>query len=288
MTSCFRLLALAIMAMAVPVASVQAQPADVAEHKDVSYGPHEKNKLDVYVPKSDKPLPLVVWIHGGGWQGGNKGDGGPAKLLLSHGFAVAATNYRLTDAGPFPAQAEDVRAAIRHLRANAKKYNIDPDHIGVWGASAGGHLVALLGTQSDVEGLDGDAKADGNVRVQAVVDWFGPSDITRFNSGPAASANGPIAKLLGGPPSEKTDVAKLASPLLHVTKDDAPTLIFHGDKDPLVPLEQSQLLADALKKAGVECELVVIEGAGHGGKDFMSDANRNKVIAFMNKHLKGQ
>ena len=121
-----------------------------------------------------------------------------------------------------------------------------------------------------------------------MVDWFGPSDITRFNSGPAASANGPIAKLLGGPPSEKTDVAKLASPLLHVTKDDAPTLIFHGDKDPLVPLEQSQLLADAMKKAGVECELVVIEGAGHGGKDFMSDANRDKVIAFMNKHLKGQ
>lgn len=270
-----------------PAQRLQPLPDSVTVEKDVAYGKHERQKLDVYIPKSDKPLPLVVWIHGGGWRAGDKASGGPARILLNEGFVVASTNYRLSNHATFPAQSADVRNAIRFLRANAKKYNIDPDHVGVWGSSAGGHLVAMLGTGADVKELDGKEGTDGDARVQAVIDWFGPTDFPAM-SPQTISPNGPVSLLLGGTPTDKPDAAKLASPVTHVTKDDAPTLIFHGDKDSLVPLSQSQILLEALKKAGVECELVVIEGAGHGGKDFTSEANRKKAIDFLNKHLKAK
>ncbi len=263
--------------------------------KDVAYGTHERHKLDVYTPKGDGPFPLVVWVHGGAWSAGSKAGAGPAVKLLDHGYAVAAVNYRLSQHAVFPAQIEDCKAALRHLRENAKKYKLDADHIGVWGSSAGGHLVALLGTSGDVKELDGGKDVKTSSRVQCVVDWFGPTDLTKMAE--QSKVKGPIdhdakdspeSKLIGGAIQENKEKAARANPLTYVTKDDPPFLIVHGDADPLVPLGQSEILADALKKEKVAVELVVLKGAKHGGAEFNAADQFKKTLAFLDTHLKGK
>ncbi len=269
------------------VGSAAAQEAR-AEHKDLAYGDHARQKLDLTVPVSDKPLPLLIWVHGGGWEHGDKAGRNPAILFLDKGYAVASVNYRYSTQAVFPAQYHDCQAAVRYLRRNAKKYNLDTDAFGAWGASAGGHLVALLGTATDVPELDGDPKAKVSSKVQAVFDWFGPTDLVKMT--PAQVTDHPVARLLGGPAAEKKELATKANPIAHVSKGDAPFLIAHGTTDRLVPLSQSELLQAALKKAGVESELLVFDGAGHGDPEFikqaMAPANREKVTAFFAKHLK--
>jgi putative heme-binding domain-containing protein len=264
--------------------------------RDLEYvkGGHERNKLDLYLPeKADGPLPVIVWIHGGAWLGGSK-DNPPALSFLTRGYAVASINYRLSQHAQFPAQIEDCKAAIRWLRANAKTYHLDPNHIGVWGASAGGHLVALLGTTAGVKELEGQGgNSEQPSRVQAVVDWFGPTDLLTMGeqSGPNSrikhnAPDAPEAKLIGGPVPENKDKAAKASPITYVRRGAAPFLIMHGDKDDLVPYPQSEELAAALKKAGAEVTLRKIEGAGHGGPKFSTPENREQIIQFFEKHLK--
>ena len=244
-------------------------------------------KLDLYVPqKAEGPMPLVVWIHGGGWRSGSK-DSCPALPMLRFGFAVASINYRLTDVAVFPAQIHDCKAAIRYLRATTKTYNIDPDRIGVWGASAGGHLAALLGTTNGNKKLEGSVGDYLNAvsDVQAVCDWFGPSDFLTMPIGKRQFKAGqdPEVKFLGGSIAEKQTLAEQCSPATHVTKDAPPFLIMHGDQDPLVPLQQSQLLYDLLKAAGVDSKLIVMEGSGHGfGRD---DRAGQPVIEFFRRTL---
>lgn len=266
----------------------QSLPADARAERNVEYGPHERNRLDLYVPRADKPLPLIIWVHGGGWEAGSK-EGNPALNLLARGYAVAGINYRYSKHAPFPAQIHDCKAAVRFLRANAGKYRLDPDRFGVMGASAGGHLVALLGTSGDVPDLDGDGGNTGvSAKVQAVCDWFGPTDLVRL-SPPAAKSNA-VTRLLGGDTGTKNDVAKAADPITYVSKGDPPFLILHGDQDGLVPLNQSELLHAALGKAGVPSELVVFKGAGHGDAEFRkqltADANKSRIGDFFDKHLK--
>jgi acetyl esterase/lipase len=260
-------------------------PAGTAEYRDLSYGSHkERNNLNLFVPKSDSPLPLVLWVHGGGWSAGSKEGDNPAMRLLEKGYAVASTNYRLSQHAVFPAQIEDVKSAVRFLRTNAKKYNLAPDQFGAWGASAGGHLVALLGTTGDDKEFDSDSKKDTSSKVQAVIDFFGPTDLLKLS--PPNAKDNPITKLLGGNTGEKKELAVKANPITHITKDDPPFLIVQGDTDPLVPASQSELLAEALKKAGVECELVIIKGAGHGGTQFGTKEMQDKYLAFFDKNLK--
>src|SRR5262249_37667916 len=164
-------------------------------------------------------------------------------------YAAASIGYRLSQHAKFPAQIEDCKAALRWLRANAKKYGLDPDRVGVWGASAGGHLVALLGTAADVKEWDGvGGNTDQSSRVQRVCDRFGPSDFMTI-AGKSPRADSPVAELLGGPVAENKENAAKASPVTHVSKSSAPFLILHGDEDPTVPVAQSEELADALKKA---------------------------------------
>jgi acetyl esterase/lipase len=275
-------------------------PPGFRAERDLEYGPHgDANKLDLYLPeKADAPLPLVVFIHGGGWQAGSKDDGGPGLGLLAKDYAFASINYRLSQEAKYPAQIEDCKAAIRFLRANAKKYSLDPDHIGVWGASAGGHLVALLGTTGKVKELEGDGpNKDQSSAVQAVVDWFGPTDMLQMKAQADAqkdvkfaldadSPDSPVGKLFGGAVQDKKDLAEKANPIHFIAKDAAPILIMHGDKDNLVPLAQSKILDEALKKAGVESTLVVLEGSGHGGPAFGSPENLQKIVDFFDKHLK--
>ncbi len=280
-------------------AAPDKKDAQTPQYKDVEYGPHGVgNRLDLYLPpKADAPTPLVIWIHGGGWEAGNK-DNPPGLGLLKKGYALASLNYRLSQEAKFPAQIEDCKAAIRFLRANAKKYNLDPDHFGVWGESAGGHLVALLGTTGAVKELEGDGpNKNESSAVQAVVDWFGPTDMLQMKAQADAqtdvkfafdanAANSAVGKLFGGPVQEHKELAEKANPIHYVTKDAAPFLIMHGDKDPLVPLAQSKILDEALKAAKVESTLVVVEGAGHGGPGFGTPENLQKIQDFFDAHLK--
>jgi acetyl esterase/lipase len=264
-------------------------PEGAKAHRDLAYVPggQERQKLDLYLPaKADTSLPVIVWVHGGGWQAGSKEGGGPALPFVARGYAVASINYRLSQHATFPAQIEDCKAAIRWLRANARTYHLDPDHIGVWGASAGGHLVALLGTTGSVKELEGKSgNTDQSSRVQAVVDWFGPTDLTRMG-GSHDRPGSPEARLLGGPVQENKDKAARANPITYVGRDAAPFLILHGDKDRTVPVSQSEQLAEALKKAGVEVTLRKVEGAGHGGPAFSAQDNQKAAEAFFDRHLK--
>jgi acetyl esterase/lipase len=259
-------------------ASVQG---NVEVKRDLSYVPdgHERHKLDLYLPKAkdqqpDVPAskrPLVIWIHGGAWRAGSK-NGCPAGPLVERGFVVASINYRLSNHAVFPAQIHDCKAAIRWLRANADEYGIDAEKVGVWGSSAGGHLVALLGTSGDVKDLEGDlGNLDQSSRVQAVCDWFGPTDLLLMNQQAGEfgtmdhdAPNSPESQLLGGTLQQVPDKAKRASPLTYVTSDDPPFLIVHGDQDPLVPWQQSQMLTDSLKAAKCKVTFTIVSGAGHG------------------------
>ncbi len=245
-------------------------------------GGHERQKLDLYLPeKADGALPVIVWIHGGGWRGGSK-DRCPAVPFVTKGYAVASINYRLSQHAKFPAQIEDCKAAIRWLRANASKYHLDPQRIGVWGASAGGHLVALLGTTGNLKKWDVGDNKDQSSRVQAVVDWFGPTDFRNIKGG----AESPVSQLLGGPIADNKEKAAQASPVTHVAKGDPPFLIMQGDMDPLVSASQSEELAAALKKAGVEVTLKILKGAKHGGPEFSTPESRKLIADFFDKHLK--
>src|SRR5262245_60671979 len=239
-------------------------PAGTRTERNLAYvkDGHERNKLDLYLPpQADAPLPVVVWIHGGAWRAGSK-DRCPATWAVAQGYAVGSLNYRLLQHAEFPAQIEDCKAAIRWLRANAKKYNLDPEHVGVAGASAGGHLAALLGTTGNVKELEGKGGNEGqSSRVQAVIDLFGPTGIPTRNR-------------------EQGNV------LRYLTKYAPPFLILHGDADKTVPIRHSERLTEALKKAGVEVQFVRKEGAGHGGPSFQTDEARKSYQDFFDKHLK--
>jgi acetyl esterase/lipase len=246
-------------------------------------------KLDVYQPKaaSDKPRPCLVWIHGGGWQNGDKmsGRGRLSSYVASGDFVGVSVGYRLTDKGSWPAQIHDCKAAIRWIRANSEKLGIDESKIGVWGSSAGGHLVSHLGTSGDVKEVEGDLGTTTGVssRVACVVDFCGPSDFPNFQM--TSGAQSPITKLLGALPKDKPDVAKAASPITYVTKDDPPFLIVHGTDDRTVPFNQAERLYDAQKQAGLDTTFVKIEGGGHGIGGPKVEA---RVRAFLEKHLLGK
>ena len=268
-------------------------PDGVTAHQNLAYvdDGHERHLLDLYLPeKSAGPLPLLIWVHGGGWMNGSKDNCLPLRQgFAQRGFAVASINYRLSSHAIFPAQIEDCKAAIRWLRAHAKEYNLDPGRFGVWGSSAGGHLVALLGTSGDVKTFDTGANLDQSSRVQAVCDWYGPTDFAVFATTPGYERHGTDssaeAKLLGGVVAEKKDQAAKASPLTYVTPGDPPFLIMHGDKDGTVPPNQSQLLFDALKKAGVSAHFHTIHGAGHGGPGFAGKEIEDMVAQFFQERL---
>ncbi|UCC96327.1 MAG: alpha/beta hydrolase [Phycisphaerales bacterium] len=241
-------------------------PDNVTVEKDIVYleaGDYPVT-LDIAVPKGlTKPVPAVVHIHGGGFAGGAKNARHAVRYAVE-GFIGVSINYRLSGVAPFPAAVQDCKAAIRWLRANAEKYHIDPDHIGIWGTSAGGHLVAILGTSGGDQYLEGyGGNAEYSSDVQAVVDHFGPTDFLKMGGNHLAS-NSPESRFLGGKITGLPDQVRRANPITYVDKNDPPMLIIHGKEDRTVIFNQSELLYAALQKAGVIAKLVPVANAGHG------------------------
>lgn len=266
--------------------------------RDIPYADTDDpaQRLDLYLPKNridSEELPVLVFIHGGAWRGGNKraGAGRLAKYVASGRCAGVSVEYRLTDKATWPAQIHDCKAAVRWIRGNAGKYQLNPQRIVVWGTSAGGHLVSMLGTSSGVTELEG---ALGNhlkqsSRVTAVIDFFGPADLLTMNEGGSTmdhyAANSPESILVGGPVKQRVDAANSASPVHHVSPGDAPFLIMHGTKDPLVPHRQSERLHAALKQQGVSSTFISVEGGGHG---FAGKSVDVAIERFLDLHFDGR
>jgi acetyl esterase/lipase len=271
-------------------------PAGVTVKNDIPYVPNGNSfqTLDLYLPESTgHPVPLVVFVHAGGWHVLDKRAAAKHPLfLLSHGYAVASINYRLVPDAIFPAQIEDCRSAIRFLRSQAATYGIAPDHIGIWGASAGGQLVALMGTSAAADFSTMPAKVadkvDPSIQVQCVIDWYGPADFTKVMGSKAVKVDNAAIHMLGAPASEDELMARAAwaSPITYVRSDNPPFLIEHGDADPTVPVDQSRELVAALQKAGVEATLKEMPGSKHGGPAFSKPDNTKLILDFLDKHLK--
>ncbi|MEM9281265.1 MAG: alpha/beta hydrolase [Verrucomicrobiota bacterium] len=245
--------------------------------------------LDLYLPVGVENSPLVVHIHGGGWK---NGDRSRCRLswLPKHGFALASIEYRLSQEALFPAQIEDCKGALRWLRANSEKYGYDASKVVVSGTSAGGHLAGLMGTSGDVDDLEGTTggNLDQSSQVQGAIPYYGAHDfVSRSQNQPSKTdePNGGVYQLLGGPVQENLEAARLASPVTYITENDPPFLILHGENDPTVFLDQSEILHARLEEAGVSSQLIVEKGAKHGWP--VNEAEKQAVLAFLKQVYSG-
>jgi acetyl esterase/lipase len=269
-------------------------PPGIEAKLDLSYAATDnpRQRLDLFLPKerdAAKKLPVLVFVHGGAWQAGSKeqGRGQVMRFVREGKCAGVSVGYRLSKEAQWPAQIQDCKAAIRWIKAHATEHGLDSERIVVWGSSAGGHLAAVLGTSAGVPEMDGKLgpHTDKDTKVNGVIDFFGPTDVSKMNAQrlPGTmdhdSPNAPEAKLLGAPVQTVPDKVKSANPITYVDKSDPPFLIVHGDKDPLVPHGQSEILQAELKKAGVANELYTVKDGQHGG--FRDPEVPRKVEAFL-------
>ena len=266
-------------------------PPGVVHHPDVPYAgtSHHRQQLDVYVPREPAgggPLPVIAHVHGGGWSMGSRLMARPHVLphVASGHYAAVAIGYRLTGEAAHPAQIHDVKAGLRWIRANAERYGFDPDRICVMGASAGGHLAALVGTTNGSAAHAGSLGPSPELAsdVACAIPVFGPMDLTKRLENLSPS----VAALLAGPEEERTARAREASPLLHVDPQDPPHYLIHGTADPLVPYADSVTIDAAFRGAGVATALLTIEGGGHG--DFFDERVTTRVRAFLDWALRGE
>ncbi len=245
---------------------------------DVAYADKSAaQKLDIYLPDGQGPHPVIVWIHGGAWEAGDKRlePLTPQMQVLKRGYALVSINYRLSGEAAYPAQIEDVKTAVEWIRKYDDKYDFDAAHIGAWGGSAGGHLASLIGTAGE-----------GTNKVQAVVDWYGPCDLTAADM-ISRDINHVLDKMLGGPVAESLETARAASPVTYIDAKDPPFLIQHGVNDPIVPLSQAQELSDKLVPAiGQDKVTLDILPGGHGGPAFNMEQNVDKILDFFDKYLR--
>ena len=255
-------------------------PPGVKVLRDLEYASIDGNslRLDLYLPEKGLNPPLFVWIHGGGWTHGDKSQVNSAVVgLATAGFAVASLNYRLGGITLHPKQVEDIKGAVRWLRANAKQYGYHARRVGVGGGSSGAHLALLLGLSGGVTSLEGEVgdHLSESSRVQAIVDLYGPSDLQAFAEvKPRFRRDTP------------EDIQRSASPLRYLSQDDPPLLILHGDQDGVVPLDQSRLLHERYQQAGLISELHVLHGAGHGGRPFKDQASYELIKDFLTRYLR--
>ena len=287
---------------AAPKAGTPTGQLSVKVERGVLYDTIEKQKLylDIARPKEGGPYPCVVVLHGGAWVGGSRkdvsvGDKGksgkidPSILedVAARGYVAVAPSYRLAPKFPFPAQIQDARAAVRFLRANAKTYDLDPTKIAAAGFSAGGHLALLLGLADKVDGWDAGSNLDQSSRVQCVVDYFGPADLSLYSTSPALE-DAYLVPVFGKAVKTDPEVYKKVSPINYVSKAAPPVQILHGTFDLIVPIIHSEKLLKKLTDAGAEAEMITVRGEGHGwnGKTFARTLNDS--LKFLDAHLKGK
>ena len=284
---------------------------DITIIRDVPYATQsDAQKLDIYMlHRRDKPCPVIVWMHPGGFHEGDKGGSAIeplarinmiqlVQLMLERGYAVVSINYRLSDEAIFPALISDIKAAIRWIRANAPKYNFNADKIVAWGSSAGGYLAAMLATTAHVKELEdlSMGNPDQSSRVTAAVDWYGPTDFLQMDPqhiqlGEEANVHDPSSpesRLMGASVTQVPDKCKAASPITYITPESAPIFIQQGTGDPVIPYPQSMMLAEgmaaAIGKENVILEL--FENAGHADAAFFAAENVNKILDFLDKYIR--
>ncbi|PAY21071.1 lipase [Rhodopirellula sp. SM50] len=270
-----------------------AHSVEPAIQRDLSFakGDGVDLKLDFYPSQTDGLSPLIVWVHGGAWRSGDKRNL-PIKQLTERGFAIASLNYRLSVTARFPAQTEDIKAGIRFLRAHATRFEIDPDRIVIAGASAGGHLAALVGVSAGAQALEDRSMGNADVSsdVSAIVSLYGASNLQTILSQSTPhglSVREPALKLLlGDVPTGVPEAARLASPVEHVDSGDPPLLLIHGDQDPQMPINQSHELHGAYERAGLDVTFHVIHGAAHGGNAFYDDEHLKLIADWIRSRLK--
>lgn len=250
-----------------------------------------RQRLDLYLPKQASksgPLPVIVYIHGGGWQMGSKimARTQIMDLVNSGRFVAVSAGYRLGWEAPWPAQSNDLHAALRWIRANAEQHGLDSDRVCAMGASAGGHIAAHLGVHSGSVAADNNQSLDQSAEVQCVVNIFGPADLTTPLLNDESSPDvGAITVLLGGTSEQNPDLARLASPVYQVKPGAPPFLVIHGTEDPVVAYDESVRLVQALEEAGVTVYFQTVEGGGHGNFGAATDAVNQRVEAFLNRVL---
>ncbi len=272
---------------------INAFPQGTILHSNIPYNNDtlQKHLLDIYLPANAKAkLPLVIFVHGGGWLSNNKyADISYMKKtvaeIVASGFALASIDYRFSTQAVFPAQMQDCNRAVSFLYDNADKYGLDKNRIAVMGFSAGGHLASLMGLakNNDIKNFFMPGTSS-RFNFKGVVDFYGPSELLLFPG--SDDAKSPEALLIGAAPLTRPDLSRAASPVTYVDKNDPPFLIIHGEKDDMVSPKQSQLLSAWLGIAGVPNELIIVKGAPHYGEMFDSDEIRIKVINFLKTHLK--
>ena len=267
-------------------------PPAVRLVEDVPYAASDdpRQRLDIYLPDQpadSKPLPVIAYLHGGGWFLGSKVAARTQALPLvaSGRFAAVSIGYRLSWQETWPAQVHDVKAGIRWIRAHAKEYGMDPARICAFGPSAGGHLAAILGTTNGVQNVEGalGENTDQSSDVQCVIDFFGPADLRDADALDPLGNPSTVTKLLGRPAEEAPALAANASPLVHVDAGDVPFLIVHGTDDTLVPYSESVELATALRKVGVPVIFQTVQGGGHGTFGSATTEINGRVSAFLEK-----
>ncbi|MEZ3522060.1 alpha/beta hydrolase [Muribaculum sp. NM65_B17] len=295
---------LATLLLLVGAMTIQAQQPVESQWLDIDYvGDNiEGHKLDIYLPSVKKDsYPAVVLIYGSAWFANNAKKmafDSMGKQLLDAGFAVVSINHRASVEAKYPAQIQDVKAAVRYVRANADKYKIDPSFIGITGFSSGGHLSSLAGTTNGVKTMtSGDVTVDieGNLGdytsassdVNAVVDWFGPIDMSRMeNCNTTKGADSPEAMLIGGAPADNLDMIKLLNPMTYIDANDPKFIVIHGDADPVVPYCQSEYFADALKKNGNLVEFITVPEGQHGPVTFNEGTFKKMTDFFVEQARK--
>lgn len=260
--------------------------------RDLEYAQVDGHRLllDLYLPVDARQAPLIVWVHGGAWRSGSKKDV-PIESLVKGGFAIASVDYRLTPVAPFPANVHDLKAAIRFLRSKAGDYQLDVKRVAIAGASAGGHLAALMGVSNghpELEGNVGDRQKVSS-DVQAIVSFYGAANletILKQSTPHGLNVRVPALQLLlGGQPEERPELARLASPVTHVDAMDPPLLLIHGDQDPQMPVNQSLELQGAYEAVGRPVVLSIVHGGAHGGKQFYDEQRLALVRGFLRQHL---
>lgn len=266
-----------------------AVPENVVFERDIEFANPDNQHLQVNVarPKDGTgPFPAVVCIHGGGFRAGKRESYDKLCLTLAqNGYVAITVTYRLAPAYPFPAAVLDSKSAVRWLRANAAKYHVDPTRIGVTGGSAGGHLSQFLGVTAGVKKFDAGDNLDQSSAVACVVNFYGPSDLTK-SYGKSVDAAQVLPLFFAGDLSTKLREHIVGSPLYWVTPNAAPTLVVHGTEDKYVAYEQAGWMVDKLKASAVEAELLTLEGAGHGFKGADAEKAEKALLEFFGKHLK--